>query len=519
MLNTIGMKKAALYLRSSKDRAEVGTDSQRKELTEFAQREGLVILAEFADMELSGSFDEVSRPGFKRLLACVQTRQVDVVLAVDTSRIARDPAVGMYFSRECDKAGVQLRYSKVGIDTETAVGEMVLGVLRQFDRLHARLSADKGRAGQEANLANGWRAGGRAPFGYALLHEATGASRAGIAVQKSKLVLDPDAAPKVEAFLKARAIGVSRTAAARQAGLSMATASLVGVENNALTYSGALVWNRSKKHRASRDDPRQTMVPRPRKEWIIVENQHPPLISRAEAERVLAQVQTRPKTGRVSKPESSLLTGLLITPAGASWHYDGTRKSYRVDKGKRVKAEWLDQQVLWKIAHDGSNLEFVTSVINAALRQADEIAVDPRSIDRQLKKVKAQLARLIDAVAEGGNFSALRAKIEELEALCERLEKERGECAQKAGLKRALKELTPEWVRLMMSLEAFGSPVISPAQRSRLRPRLEVLLKHVTLNPETMELSLTYRFTGEITAPNAGVKLASPRGFEPLSPP
>ena len=505
------MEKAALYLRSSKDRAEVGTDIQRKELLAFARRENLTVEDEFSDMELSGSFDETSRPGFKRLLAAVREKKFDVVLAVDTSRIARDPMVSMFFTRECEKAGVDLRYSKLGIDSQSAMGEMVLGVLRQFDRLHARLSADKGRAGQEANLSRGFRAGGRAPIGYKLQHEETGASRGGIAVRKSKLVIDPTLAPRVTAFLKARAVGVPRTAAARSAKMEAATASLVGIEKNALTYSGALVWNRSKKHRASREDPRQTMLPRPREEWVIVEDQHPAMITRDEAERIIEQVTHRPKTNRVVKPVESLLTGLLTTPDGLAWHYDGFTKSYRVGKGKRVKAEWLDGEVLSRIAHDSSRADFVTSVINAARKEAKAIISDPKVIDGQLRHVQSQLNRLTDAIAAGDSFNSLRIRMTELEAEQTRLLAEKGQCAQKAGIKASLLEMTTDHVRWMLSLEAFGAASIKGEQRQRLRERLSRMLERISLEPATRELRLHYRFTG--------VKLASPRGFEPRLPP
>ncbi len=505
------MKKAALYLRSSKDRAEVGTDSQRKELLAFAVKEDLTVADEFSDMELSGSFDETSRPGFKRLLAAVREKKFDVVLAVDTSRIARDPMVSMFFTRECEKSGVDLRYSKLGIDSQTAMGEMVLGVLRQFDRLHARLSADKGRAGQEANLSRGFRAGGRAPIGYKLHHEETGASRGGVAVRKSKLVTDPALAPRVTAFLKARALGVPRTAAARLAKMEAATASLVGIEKNALTYSGALVWNRSKKHRASREDPRQTMLPRPREEWIIEENKHPAMITRAEAERIIEQVTHRPKTNRVAKPLESLLTGLLVSPDGPAWHYDGSTKSYRAGKGKRVNAEWLDGEVLSRIAYDSSRADFVTSVINAARRQARAIISDPKVIDGQLRDVQAKLKRLTDAVAAGNGFSSLRERMAELETEQTRLLAEKGQCAQRAGIKASLLDMTPDHVRWMLSLEAMGAPSLQGEQRQRVRERLSLLLECISLDPSTRELRLHYRFTG--------VKVASPRGFEPRLPP
>jgi hypothetical protein len=176
------------------------------------------------------------------------------------------------------------------VDGSSAFGETMLSVVRAFDRLHARLSGEKGAAGSRANIAAGFRSGGAAPFGYKLQHEETGATRGGVAVRKSTLVLDAGPAKKVKAFLMARAAGVSRVEAAKAAKLeSKAVASLIAIERNALTYAGYQCWNRSRKVKPTRDDPRKTMIWRPREEWLVSEKPtHAALITKAEAEKILA---------------------------------------------------------------------------------------------------------------------------------------------------------------------------------------------------------------------------------------
>jgi hypothetical protein len=41
-----------------------------------------------------------------------------------------------------------------------------------------------------------------------------------------------------------------------------------------------------------------------------------------------------------------LATGLLVDPAGRTFHYDGITQSYRARTGERVKAGWIDAEVL-----------------------------------------------------------------------------------------------------------------------------------------------------------------------------
>ena len=59
--------RAAVYLRSSKDRHDVSLDAQRRELQTLAKSKAQRLVAEFADAVESGKDDD--RPGFRELIA------------------------------------------------------------------------------------------------------------------------------------------------------------------------------------------------------------------------------------------------------------------------------------------------------------------------------------------------------------------------------------------------------------------------------------------------------------------
>ena len=526
------MQKAVIYCRSSKDRAEVGLDTQRKELKAFARQRDLAIVGEFSDMEISGSLDEVSRPGLSSMLAELRapSRQWSVILALDTSRIARDPMLGLYVTREAEKAGVRIEYAKMPVDGSSAFGETMLSVVRAFDRLHARLSAEKGRGGLAANVEKGYRAGGAAPFGYKLQHEETGATRGGVAVRKSRLVVDKPAAKKVQAFLQSRAAGTSRSVSAKECGLqSKAVASLIAIERNALTYAGFTVWNQRRKVKPTREDPRKTMEWRPRSEWLISEEQtHEALITREEAERILAQHETRAKRPRVCKPEDFILSGLLFTPDGRQWTGDAHDRAYRVRKGKRINAPWVEGEVIMQVASDIRNPAFLTGVVKEARRMAKGIEADPAQLDSDMRRCQKRLNNLVDLLADSGD-RLLLAKMKETEQELSRLREAKASWVERSELKARLMEINEEEIRFALLVSGaelrdgagswegeFGFGAQHRIEPDQLRKVLTALVERIELDPETRKISVYYRLP---LFKKTGAKVASPRGFEPrLSP-
>jgi site-specific DNA recombinase len=506
----------------------MGLSAQRSELKGFAASKQLKIVAEFSDMEISGSLDEASRPGLRDLLAALRdpARKWSNVLVLDPSRISRDPMLGLYIARECEKHDVTIAYSKLPLDA-SAFSETMLSVVRAFDRLHARLSGEKGLAGSLQNIKAGFRSGGAAPFGYQLKHTETGGVRGSVAVRKSTLVVDPGPARKIKAFLQARAAGVSRVEAAKVAKLTdKAVASLIAIEKNALTYAGYQVWNQRQKIKPTREDPRKTMQWRPREEWIISPAPvHEALITRSEAERILAMHgEFRPKPLRVRKPDAFLLSGLLFTPDGKQWTGDSHDNAYRAGvKGKRINAPWIEGEVIVKLADDFASADFLARTVAEARRMAVGIEADPQVLDKDIRKLEKQLGNLLDLAAESGDKSVL-GRIRETEAKVATMREDKAAWAERAVLKKQLSAISVKDIRdtlAAVGLEVRGEKRvldmldIPPEHRlepGQLRQVLTTLVQRIELDPATRAFTIRYRLP-------TGVKVASPRGFEPRLPP
>ena len=69
---------------------------------------------------------------------------------------------------------------------------IITPLMHGFAEYHSWESKQKGLAGMAENVKRGFRAGGRAPYGYRLKHEPTGATRDGQPVTKSRLELAPE---------------------------------------------------------------------------------------------------------------------------------------------------------------------------------------------------------------------------------------------------------------------------------------------------------------------------------------
>ena len=233
-----------LYARSSKDGHDISPVTQLKELRAYAVKKGYRVAAERQDAAVSANDDP------PQLAATLQElknpeRGWSVIVALDSSRVARDMDLAGVISYEARKAGARLEYSKHPESGNPAMDMIRDSIMRGFDAYHSMVSKQKGLAGMRHNVEAGHRAGGRAPLGYVLKHTPTGATRDGKAVTKSRLVLDPVLAPRIKKYLALRAQYVARPDAVRLSGLKgRPITTLIGVERNALVYSGATIWNR-----------------------------------------------------------------------------------------------------------------------------------------------------------------------------------------------------------------------------------------------------------------------------------
>lgn len=160
--------KAVLYLRLSRDDDNPGESesiqNQRSLLQAYAAREGLSIVGEYVDDGWSGtSFD---RPRFQAMLRDMEQHRFEVVLVKDLSRLGRDYIqTGRYLELVFPEHGVRLIAVGDGIDTARA--DTDLAPFRNvINEMYARDTSRKIRGALHAKMQAGKYIGNFAPYGY-----------------------------------------------------------------------------------------------------------------------------------------------------------------------------------------------------------------------------------------------------------------------------------------------------------------------------------------------------------------
>jgi len=199
------MIKSAIYVRSSKDRNDVACEAQEVHLREVVKRNGEVVFRVFSDKALSSTRDV--RPEFEEMMGLATSKNppFNKIYCYDTSRFGRDQLQTQYYLRMLrEKHGIEVNFSTVP-NLDPHIARMVESMMSVFDEFHSQQSKIKGVASQKQNIRLGYRAGGRAPYGYKLESYEINKHRNGEAISKSRLVPDPDTRDIAREYFERRA--------------------------------------------------------------------------------------------------------------------------------------------------------------------------------------------------------------------------------------------------------------------------------------------------------------------------
>jgi site-specific DNA recombinase len=159
--------RAILYARvSKKKQAEEGysLDQQIERLREYASEQGYEIVEEVIDPGYSGAVLE--RPGLDRVRDLVAAGGVDIVLAQDRDRIARDPDILSLLRYEFAKHGCVVRAITDRSDG-TPQGDFQDGILEQVAKYERALTMERTRRNKRKKAREGKVVGGHhAAYGY-----------------------------------------------------------------------------------------------------------------------------------------------------------------------------------------------------------------------------------------------------------------------------------------------------------------------------------------------------------------
>jgi site-specific DNA recombinase len=309
--------------------------SQLEACQRKAHELGGTVEVEFFDQE-SGARDD--RPGWTALTQEARdpaTRRFDAVVIYQTSRLSRDRVSAGLFHRELRKVGVEIHYAIGAGDPSTAEGGLLIALQQAFDEYERKKLSRETKRGMRQNALQGFRCGGRAPYGYRFeqSHHPV-AARARTGEVKTRLVPDPDQVPAiVEIFhlwadkgwgCKAIADQLNRPGGPpspshvdpkRNIRDDWAKSTLRAMLRNP-TYTGRLAWNRL--DFATQREAGGTARLRAEEEWVVSEVEHLPLVS----DELFARAQERFRqnghrtNGRRNGQAAYLLTGMVRCASG-----------------------------------------------------------------------------------------------------------------------------------------------------------------------------------------------------------
>ncbi|MGW1104315.1 recombinase family protein [Streptomyces sp. NPDC002540] len=165
---TFRAKRAVIYARVSLDVTGEGrsVDRQLEACRQLCELRGWTVVEERVDNSISASTGKV-RPAWQSVLAMVEAREVDVIVAWHIDRMTRSMLDLEELILLAEDAGIGVATASGDLDLTTDVGRMVARILAAVAR------AEVERKGARQKLANAARAaegdvhfGGVRPFGY-----------------------------------------------------------------------------------------------------------------------------------------------------------------------------------------------------------------------------------------------------------------------------------------------------------------------------------------------------------------
>ena len=151
------MARVALYLRVSTTGQTVG--NQRLELEAWAARAGHEVVAVYADEGVSGAKGRDRRPEFDRMLKDTVRRRFDLLAAWSVDRLGRSLPDLVNALKELHEAGVGLFLHQQGLDTTTASGRAMFGMMGVFAEYERCIIRERVNAGLFRARAEGRKLG------------------------------------------------------------------------------------------------------------------------------------------------------------------------------------------------------------------------------------------------------------------------------------------------------------------------------------------------------------------------
>lgn len=425
---------AALYMRLSKDddgaAESASIITQRKMLRSYAAEHSYVVFDEYVDDGWSGTnFD---RPDFKRMIADIEAKKVNLVITKDLSRLGRDYiTAGQYTEIYFPSKGVRYIAINDGYDSDSPYSD-IAPFKNVINEMYARDTSKKIRSAFATKMRDGAYIAAFAPYGYQK-----------DPADKNHLVVDARSGEVVKRIFRMAAEGALPIEIARSLNEQRVPSPAVyrcmthdGLEVNA--YSKRQEWTSATITKMLRNvvylghiaQGKTTKISfkshltlsNPRDEWIVVENTHEALVDQETFD--LVRRRTMARTCEKKGTFYNLFSGIAkCADCGRNMSTTGTRKKgspanltcggYKLYGAEDCSNHFIDYNVLYEIVQASlreqlaiSREERTAILENAQKKQAASAGRQERSkeisgIKKRLRELEGIIAKLYEDNAAG----------------------------------------------------------------------------------------------------------------------
>jgi DNA invertase Pin-like site-specific DNA recombinase len=145
--------KIGIYARVSTK--EQTSENQVRELTAIAEKMGAAEIVVFSDNGISGAKGREARKGLDELMKAATRREIDKVLVWSVDRLGRSLSGLVETLGDLQGTGAELYFHKQAIDTGTASGRALFGMLSVFSEFEREMIRERVNAGLARAKANG----------------------------------------------------------------------------------------------------------------------------------------------------------------------------------------------------------------------------------------------------------------------------------------------------------------------------------------------------------------------------
>ena len=423
---------------------DLSIPAQMKAIRKYVDEDDDMMLVEiFKDEGVSAYASADRRPGFMNMVNMTKDTDVSFILVHKLDRFSRNREESIIFKSLLKKHGVTVKSITENFDPDTPSGFLFEGIIEVINQFYSMNLAMETRKGMIENLQRGYWNGGITPYGFAKVEVPGRGDR----VHKKLALGDPvEVATVRKIFSLAVYHGLGAKAIAnrlKEEGIPYRNGKAwckqrIGYMLNNQVYYGAGVWNRTHT---------KTRTLKPEDEWIIVENNHDPIVSKelfmkrkkmgqdnigerfgSNAHKIQWLLAKMIRCNECGKAYAGVRRKRVINNNGEKSHYylkryvcsghinqtDGKCKSFYIDQ------DYIEGAVIKLIRNEIARPKRLKEIEGKVKTRLSALQCELDDADREsagkIKELEEGIDNYYNAIGSGMSPEVCKSKIDELQA-------------------------------------------------------------------------------------------------------